>query len=63
MLQCDAGAGYLTLQFRENTTRPIPWDSTASQLEEFLEELYTYVSFPTMLSSLLLPLLELEMLR
>jgi hypothetical protein len=41
MLQCDAGAGYLKLQFRENTTRPIPWNSTASQLEAYLEELYT----------------------
>lgn len=41
MLQCDANAGYLKLKFRENITRPIPWNSTAAQLEEYLEELYT----------------------
>lgn len=41
MLQCDANSGYLLLTFRGNTTRPIPYDSTATELKEYLEELYT----------------------
>jgi hypothetical protein len=41
MFQCDATSGTLTFEFRENITRPIPWDATASELEGYLEELYT----------------------
>mmetsp|Transcript_6213 Transcript_6213/g.9365 ORF Transcript_6213/g.9365 Transcript_6213/m.9365 type:complete len:755 (+) Transcript_6213:104-2368(+) len=41
MFQCDANNGTFQLTFRGNTTRAIPYTANASDLESYLEELYT----------------------